>query len=231
MAKFGKIRNCLDCMMKAPPFKLLSKSELELINEYRLEVKYNEGEVIFKQGTSLTHLIILNYGLAKVYLEGTNKKNLILRYLKPSEFLGWPGAFIDNRHHFSVAAVTESLACLININIFKQILQQNSDFSLAYIKNTSEASIRRFDKLINLTQKHMHGRIASALIYINDEVYNNNTYDLSITKQDLAELTGMNKDSAGRILKEFTDSEIISVNKNKIEIINFDLLKQISEFG
>ncbi len=218
-------------MTKSPLFKHLTKSELELINEYRLEVKYNEGEVIFKQGTSLTHLIILNYGLAKIYLEGKNNKNLILRYLKPSEFINWPGAFVDNRHHFSVAAIKDSLACLINVDIFKQILQQNTSFSLDYIKNSSEASILRFDKLVNLTQKHMHGRIADALIYLYDEVFNNNTYELSISKQDLAELTGMNKDSAGRILKEFIESDIINIKKTRIEIKNFDLLRQISEYG
>ena len=106
-------------------FKFLSDKEIELIEKNRFEVKFRKGEIIRKQGTYLSHVISINSGLAKLYIEGFNGKNLILRIVKSTNFIGGPGMYFDQRHHYSVIALVDLSACFIDMNVFKNIIHNN----------------------------------------------------------------------------------------------------------
>ena len=54
---------------------------------------------------------------------------------------------------------------------------------------------------------------------------------MSISRQDLADLSGMSKESAIRILKEFKEEGLLNVEGNMFELLNIKQLKQISETG
>lgn len=56
-------------------FNFLSDEELNLLENNRTEVVYKPGEIIFKQGSASTHVVLFISGLAKIYLEGYNKKS------------------------------------------------------------------------------------------------------------------------------------------------------------
>ena len=88
-----------------------------------------------------------------------------------------------------------------------------------------------YDKLISLTQKQMHGKIADALIYLSEKIYNSLEFELTVSRQDLADMTAMSKDSAIRILKELEKDGIIIINGRKISIPGMELLKEISAKG
>jgi CRP/FNR family transcriptional regulator len=85
--------------------------------------------------------------------------------------------------------------------------------------------------VISLTQKNMHGRIADALFYLSEKVYAANPFNMSISRQDLADLSGMSKESAIRILKEFKDDGILRIDGSLFEILKIQQLKQISYTG
>ena len=92
-------------------------------------------------------------------------------------------------------------------------------------------TIFNFDQILSLTQKQMHGRIADVLFYLSDKIYCNNPFDMTISRQDLADLSAMSKESAIRILKEFKEEGILTTEGNSINILKPELLKQISETG
>jgi CRP/FNR family transcriptional regulator len=230
MAKFIQENNCVDCKCKSSIFKSLSTAELELINGSRYEVSFRAGEMMFKQGTPSPHFLCLTTGLAKLYIEGYGK-NLILSLVKPVEYILGPGIYVDNRHHYSASAVEDSTACLVDVTAFKQMMRNNPDFSDEFIRRISLMTIFNFEQFISLTQKQMNGRIADALFYLSDQIYGKNPFKMTISRQDLADLSGMSKESAIRILKEFKDEGILSVNGNILHILNPQQLKKISATG
>jgi len=230
MAKFELTHNCKDCNCKATIFRKLSDAELELLNENRFEVSFKAGEIMFKQGTPSPHFLCLTTGLAKIYIEGYGK-NLILGLVKPIEYIFGPGTYVDNRHHYSASAVEDSTACLVDVNTYKQLIRENPDFAEEFIKRVSQQSIFNFEQVISLTQKQMHGRIADALFYLSEKIYCQNPFEMNISRQDLADLSGMSKESAIRILKEFKEEGILHVEGNTFFIQNQKQLRQISETG
>lgn len=139
----------------SPMFSHLTKTELKLIDEHRFEVKFKKGETIRKQGTFLSHVISLNSGLAKLYIEGFDDKDLILRIIKPSQFIGGPGMYYDLKHHYSVAALVETSASFIDVKIFKEIIQTNAVFASEFMKEFSIKMLLTYDRLISLTQKQI----------------------------------------------------------------------------
>jgi CRP/FNR family transcriptional regulator, polysaccharide utilization system transcription regulator len=229
-ARFVHAGNCIDCKCKSPIFTKLTDEELNLVNKHRYEVTYKPGEIIFKQGTPSPHFVCMTKGLAKVYIEGFGK-NLILTLVRPVEYIFGPGVYVDNRHYYSAAAVEESSACLVDVTIFKELIRKNPDFADEFIKRVSMQAIFNFDQMISLTQKQMHGRIADVLFYLSEKIYTGNPFELTISRQDLADLSGMSKESAIRILKEFKDEGIVNVEGNKVDILNGKQLRKISERG
>src|SRR5664279_5332785 len=91
--------HCISCQCKSPLFMLLSDEELDEIQKNRVNVIFKPGETLRKQGTAMTHVISVNRGLAKLYLEGVDSRNAILRLVKPTSFIGGPGIYLDMMHH------------------------------------------------------------------------------------------------------------------------------------
>lgn len=223
--------DCLDCLNRAEIFQYLTHDELVLINESRFEANYLKGEIIFKQGTAMTHLLSFRSGLAKVYIEGLNRRNLILRLVTPGQFVGGPGMYTDFKHHFTVSAVEDSKACFIDINAFKEVLSQNPVFAMQAHKSANENTLRSFTKFISLTQKQMPGRIADCILYLNKKIYPENPMKLSISRQDLADMTALSKESVIRIMKQLKDDNVISLDGHTLEILDKEALEEISRTG
>jgi CRP-like cAMP-binding protein len=231
MFDFDNKCNCLECFKKTPLFYQLTDEELHIINRNRFEANYKAGETIFKQGTAMTHLMSFRKGLAKVYIEGVNNRNLIMQFILPTNLLGGPGFKTDNRYHYTIVAVEDSEACFIDIKDFEEVLLRNNEFALLLIAKNNKQSIYNFGRFISLTQKQMPGRIADALLYISQEVYKSNDFETRISRQDIADLTALTKESTIRILKQFKNDKIIEVDGNHFRILDLEELKRISLTG
>lgn len=231
MAKFIKHTDCQDCRKKNDLFCSLTREQLAKMNENKYEVHYNPGETIFKQGASLTHLGCITEGLVKVYLEGYNRKNLILKLARAGEIIGGPGLLIDFRHHYTAAAVEDTSVCFVDVHMFTENFKVNPEFAEALLKKSNMAAVNNFERMISYTQKQMPGRGAETILYLYRVVYKTNPFYLTISRQELAELGVMSKESMIRLMKEFKEAGFIGVEGNRVEILNEKALQNISETG
>lgn len=223
--------DCRGCMHKAPYFQVLSDQETETINKDRYSVRYKAGETILKQGTSATHVISLIGGVVKLYIEGVGDKNLLLALQKPWALIGGPGIHTDKKVHYTVVALSETSVCFINIDHFNSVMEANAVFSNQLVNHISIQAVNMFQKIVSLTQKQMHGRMADGLLYLARDFYNSDSFDLHLSRQDIADLTAMSKDSAIRILKDFERDGIIHLTGPRLEVLDMDQLLDISHRG
>ena len=223
--------HCRQCAFKSPLFKLLQPDELDMINERRHEVTYNPGELIFKQGAPLTHLLSFNRGLAKMQVEGPDGSRIILRLVKPVEFICGMGLFSDNRNQFSLRAVSRSSVCYIDKENFKAILQRNKVFMEAFLSHIEVFQARNLQKMINLGQKHSGGRVAEALLYLSNEVYQSDSFDLHLSTSELSELSGTSKESTFKVLSDFSNQGILLKEGSQISIKDRAMLEKVSSKG
>jgi CRP/FNR family transcriptional regulator len=209
----------------------MSKKELEMIQETRFEVTFKPDEVIYKQGTKTTQIVSITGGLAKAYVEGINHKNFILELIKPTTVISGPGTYVDFKHHFSLKAIEQTNCCFFDLKTFKDVVSKNSKLSDFLIHMISKKTISFYQKFISITQKQVNGRIAETLLYLNKYIYQTNPMELTVTFQDIAEMTGMSKDTAVRVIKDLCSERIIEMKNNQLIILNPEKLNQISELG
>lgn len=222
---------CIDCLAQHPVFSFLPEEELKLLDKSKNIVNYNPGEIIVKQGASMTHLLFIYSGLAKIYLEGINGHNLILELIKECDFVIGPGVHTDFKHHYSIAALTRTTVCFIDIHTYLDIMNRNQVFANENHRSENIKKINALQKFVSLTQKQMHGRMADALLYLHDDVYGTNPFRIDISRRDLADMTALSKESVIRILKQFKDDHIIEVKGSNIEILDIAAVRRYSDVG
>jgi CRP-like cAMP-binding protein len=231
MSERNSIESCETCEKRWKNFKHLTKSELQLVNENRYEATFKQGEIIIKQGTPATNALFLASGMAKNYIEGIRGRNFIMSILLPGRLILGPGAYVNSRHTYSVAAITSVQACFISFDVFRNLVKVNGNFAESLLEDISLKSMRSHIRMVNLAQKKMHGRMAEVLLYFSDEIFKADEFEMILSRQELGEMTNMVKESVVRILKEMEESGVISTPSSVIRILDKDRLRQISEKG
>jgi CRP-like cAMP-binding protein len=231
MSVVNLISSCETCTRRWKNFQHLTKEELNLVNDNRYEATFKPGEILMKQGSPTSNALFIASGLAKTYIEGQNGKNFILSIALPGRLILGPGAYVDSRHTYTVAAITSVQACFINFEIFRHLVRVNGAFAEGLLEDISAKSLGSLTRMVNLSQKKMHGRLADAILYFSDVVFKNDEYEMILSRQELGEMTNMAKECVVRILKELEDSGVIYSDSSKIKILDRDKLVQISVKG
>jgi CRP-like cAMP-binding protein len=212
-------------------FGILAPDELHMLMDNKRQIHFRPGETIMKQNTPLTHLVCIKSGMAKVVSEGPKGKNLILQIIKDHSIFTGGGAITDDFRHFTVAAVTEIDCCFVDTSRLYSLLTKNSSFAIELLKHCNTQHLKMLTSLINLSNKYMPGRVADTLLYLKNIIFETNPYNFILSKQELADMSGMTKESFIRSLKEFEDSGLIRHTRNSIEILKESELTEISRNG
>jgi CRP/FNR family transcriptional regulator len=211
-------------------FDNLSEELLQDVNNNQVNLSYNKGEIISKQGGFASHIIFVSKGLIKIYKEH-NDKNLILKIVKPGEFIGLTSLFNNGVFNYSSASIDNSEVYSINADTIKKIIHENPDFAKKIIAQINLNTTQFFERTVSLTQKQLHGRIADVILLLSDDIYESNKFNMLLSRRDIAEFCGMSTESAIRILKEFHNDKIINIEGKNIEIISRKLLERLSNVG
>ena len=231
MSVVNLISSCETCTRRWKNFQHLTKEELNLVNDNRYEATFKPGEIILKQGSPSSNALFMASGMAKTYIEGINGKNFILNIALPGSLILGPGAYVNSRQTYTVAAITTVQACFINFDIFRQIVRTNGEFAEGLLEDISAKSLGSLTRMVNLSQKKMHGRLADTLLYFSDVIFNSDEYEMIISRQELGEMSNMAKECVVRILKELENSGVIYSDSSKIKILDREKLNQISIKG
>ena len=212
-------------------YELLTEDEKLLIDGHSVSLVFKKGETVCKRGAFASHIYFLEEGLVKVYLEERNK-NLILMLSTKNNLLGLAAIYDgNNKLPYTVSTYTSSTIRMIDIQIFRQLLKQNSEFSFHIISLLNEKTAQIYGRFFSLTQKQLHGRLADILLCLANRIFKCNTFELPLSRADMGDLTGMSTESVIRMMKEFKDDGLIDIHCKSIELLDIARLERISEFG
>ncbi|MDE6340015.1 MAG: Crp/Fnr family transcriptional regulator, partial [Muribaculaceae bacterium] len=123
---------------------------------------------------------------------------------------------------------------IIPMKIVEDLVRQNNDLAMFFIHELSRNLGGSDTKIINLTQKHIRGRLAESLLLLADNYGyedDNATLKIYMSREDLANLSNMTTSNAIRTLMAFVTEKLILVDGRRIKIINEPQLRKISKFG
>jgi len=228
---YNKKTPCRDCQEKSCAAAVLNMNELDLVNENSREADFKKGDIILHEGTLTSHIIYLKSGLVKEYVKNGSDKEQILQIVKKYTYLGLSSLFGDRINHYSYAALEDIKVCYIDINLFNRLVRQNGGFAYEILVSVSRDSLNNFHRFVNQSQKKTYGRVADAILYFSTIIYENPTFDIPFSRQELADLIGISRESATRVLTKFKEDDILDIQGKTIHIGNMELLRQISKNG
>lgn len=217
------------CQCSNSCFSELNDEEKKLLFGSSNQIRYKPGETIIKQGNKIAHVLHVEEGYCKLLLEAG--KNITVHLLKEHDHCGLINLYDGNTVNYSVTALTEVVVCLFDKEVFIQVLENNPAFMKRILQITNQFTSLMLQKLRFIGQKQLHGRIASTILYLADEVYQKDTFRMMLSRSDFAEFTATSKESLIRILSELRNDKIIDIDNRQVGILQRDLLERISRIG
>lgn len=225
-------KNCENCDTLAECFKHLSEDQLQKISRNKVHLRYNKKEIVAKQGSFASHIIFIKQGYLKLYVESeSDDKDLIINIFGPNQLIGLSSLFESNAYQYSVSALVPAELCLFEVKDIKYMIGQNSEFALGILRRSHKSTIYAYKQMYNLTHKQLHGRVASAFLYLSRQVFQSASFEMILSRSELANFTAMSTMSAVRTINDLKKQGIISDKNGIIEVLDFEAMEKISNFG
>ena len=196
--------------------------------------KFKKNETIYCEGETPMHLMCLLSGKVKIYKEGVGGRNQIIRVIKDKEYFAYRAYFANEDFVTAAAAFEPCTICLIPMPLIMELLKENNDLALFFIRQLSIDLGISDERTVNLTQKHIRGRLAESLLFLKDTYgLEEDQFTLSIylSREDLANLSNMTTSNAIRTLSNFAAEKLIAIDGRKIKILEEDKLRKIIKIG
>ena len=191
------------------------------------EELYQEGEV-----PQMFHCLIS--GKVKIYKGGIGGRTQIIRVIKPVEYFGFRAYFANQNYVTSAAAFETSTVCFIPNELIEKWILENHQLAMFFIKMLAVEVGNSDQRTVNLTQKHIRGRLAESLIFLRDNYgleEDGATLSIYLSREDLANMSNMTTSNAIRTLSAFAQEKIIAIDGKKIKIIDSESLEKINKIG
>lgn len=144
----------------------LTEEEKELILENTSISFIKKNEYVIQLNHRPLGLICLLAGKVKIFQEGYSNREQILRLAKPGGYIGYRALFAGQNYAAAAIAIEDSIIGTIKKEILFDVLQKNPKATFELLKDlANELGVSNL-RTISLTQKHLRGRLAEALIFI-----------------------------------------------------------------
>ena len=195
---------------------------------------FQKNMTIYSEGDEPRNLLCLLNGKVKIYKDGIGGRTQIVRVIKPVEYFGYRAYFANQNYVTSAAAFETSTVCLIPIEMMERWIMENNQLALFFIRQLAVEVGNSDQRTVNLTQKHIRGRLAESLIFLRDNYgleEDGATLSIYLSREDLANMSNMTTSNAIRTLSAFAQEKIIAIDGKKIKIIDDESLERINKIG
>lgn len=212
---------------------LQPEEKRRLTDTFTIE-RYRKNQTIYMEKEDPENLWVLLEGKVKLYKTGVGERVQILRLYRPVQYFGYRAYFAGEQYVSSAATVEESVIGHVPMNVVEQIIRGNNDLAMFFIHELAHNLGGSDTKIVNLTQKHIRGRLAEALLLLLDHYGLEDdglTLKIYMSREDLANLSNMTTANAIRTLTAFAQERVILVDGRRIKIVNESQLRKISKYG
>jgi len=212
-------------------FQLISRKDLESLSENRTQLTYLKGETIFKQGAFAPHVLFIQSGLIRVYLQTGRNKLQNLWISKAGDFLAFSSMFGERTYSYSALVMKDAELLMIDKESLRKLLQTNPEFGFRITSKNYKSEKHLLDLVSSLSYKQMRGKLATVLLYLSSENLKGEAVFSYLTRQDIADFASISVESVIKFLKEFEKEGILSLGNKDISIIDAGRLETISEMS
>ena len=210
-------------------FQHINNDEVGEISEVKTCAFFKKGQIMMHEGSRPNGVYCIHNGKAKLYRLGTEGKEQIIRFAKSGDLIGYRSLLSGETLSASIQVLEDTHACFIPRSMMFKVIEENPKFSLNMMKLACHELGEAGKLITNLAQKTVRERLAEVLLLIKRTFGEDDEGNLnvSLTREEIANMVGTATESVIRLLSEFKDDEYIRIKGRKIKVDNEDALVRI----
>jgi CRP-like cAMP-binding protein len=222
---------CDRCSLESSSiFKYLKPDEVISINFEKDFRQYKRGDILYQEGNRISGFYCVNSGIIKVFKTGFDGKEQIIRFAKQGDIIAYRSVLSNELACTSAKVIEDCRVCFIPSEILISFIKSNPNFALELVKLACHELGEANSFITDIAQKTVRERLAEVLLYlVNDFGLDNQQFlNISLTREELANIVGTATESVIRLLSEFKSDKLVELNGRRIKIINTKGLEKIS---
>ena len=222
---------CERCSLESGSlFKHLTPEEVDILNFEKDFRQYKRGDILYQEGNRISGFFCINSGIIKVFKTGFDGKEQIIRFAKTGDIIAYRSVLSNELACTSAKVIEDCQVCFIPSEILTKFITTNPSYSLELLKLACHELGEANSFITDIAQKTVRERLAEILLLLvhdfglDDEQFLN----ISLTREELANIVGTATESVIRLLSEFKSDKLVELNGRKIKILNTNGLEKIS---
>lgn len=222
---------CVNCQLKELFFAHLESDEMREVCSMRKDKEYKPGENIVEQDTAVRNFFYLKEGLVKLHIIKSGTEDQIITIAKPFDFISILSVFSSSSYKYTITALLPSVVCEVEMRIIKGFALKNAAFGFDLMNRLSKSTDIILEETMELKRLNLKGKLAFILLKFARHIFNDDVFELPVTRKEIAEYSGVSTENIIRALSEFRKDRLIRISGREIEILNRQRLDQIARFG
>jgi DNA-binding response OmpR family regulator len=202
------------------------RDQLTMLKEDRNTNHYKKKQSIYAAGNRPDHLYYLLQGKVKTYKRNDEGKELIIGLYNEGDFLGYNALLEGGNYQEHAEAMEDTLVAVIPLKDFEQLISSNPEVLGKFIQMLSKEMVEKEQQLIGLAYNSLRKKVAEALLML-DKKYNttgSKHFTIDISRENLAAVAGVAKESLIRTLGDFRDEQLIALKEGQIAFLSIKKL-------
>lgn len=180
--------------------------------------QYKKGELIFRQDDHALYYFQIAKGKIKLNNYNEEGKEFIHNILGENQSFGDSLVFLEKQYPMNAVALSPAEIIRLPKNNFMDLLKQHPEISLKMNMCLAQKLYFKSRMIHNLASQNPISRIKGLLDYLKS--YHKEdvqfSYPVEITRQQLANLTGLRVETVIRTLKKMEKENIIKIDNKRI---------------
>ena len=208
---------------------LLKEEELSELTGSSVVLDYEKYDVIIKQGSLASQIMILEEGMVKLNFRESGK-DTTFGFGTKGDFIGLMCSFVKKRLDFSAVAITPCRIRIFDRDVFEKLIEQNGKFAIYIVTMMSQMINETCHNFITLKHRNAGGSLATLLLNL-IRVFGEHQLIIPFTREEMAHTLGYSKESIINTLSDFQKDGMISISGKNLEILDKKALETIAEKG
>lgn len=210
-------------------FKHLTEEQVTELTFEKGCSTYKRGDIIYHEGNRPSGSYCISKGIVKLFKTGVEGKDQIIKFAKKGDIIGYRSVLSGELSCTTAKVIEDATVCFIPASTMVSFMKTNSDFSLELMQIACTELGVANSFITGIAQKTVRERLAEVLIYLKREFGTDeeNILQISLTREEFANIVGTATESVIRLLSEFKDDKYIELNGRKIKILEEAKLKRL----
>ncbi|PVW13886.1 Crp/Fnr family transcriptional regulator [Marixanthomonas spongiae] len=189
--------------------KILFEHQAELVD-------YASGDMIFSENQRALFYYQVKKGEVKMFNLNEDGKEFVQGMFEDGESFGEPPLFGDFKYPASAVAINDSQIIKLNKTAFFSLLKEHFDIHLQMTATLSRRLSYKAMMMKEISVYPPEHRVLTVIDFLKQKDGNPPEYEVELTRQQIADLTGLRVETVIRAVKQLEEAGKIKIINRKI---------------